>query len=60
MLYYHFYDSESDILDYLEENKDQLQCIVGDGRIPFGKAQQPSLSDYADGVDTLKWLNQLK
>ena len=60
MLYYHFYDSESDILDYLEENKEQLQCIVGDGRIPFGKAQQPSLSDYADGVDTLKWLNQLK
>lgn len=60
MLYYHFYDSESDITAYLEKNKDHLQCIVGNGHISFGNAQQPSLNDYADGVDTLKWLNQLK
>jgi hypothetical protein len=60
MLYYHFYDSESEVADYLDNNIDNLQCIVGEGHISFGNAQQPSLNDYADGVDTLKWLNQLK
>jgi hypothetical protein len=36
-----------------------IQCIVGEGGIPFGKAQAPSLTDYADGVDTLQFLQDL-
>lgn len=36
-----------------------VQCIVGEGGIPFGTAQQPSLNDYADGVDTLQFLRDL-
>jgi hypothetical protein len=36
-----------------------VQCIVGEGGIPFGKAQQPALNDYADGVDTLQFLRDL-
>jgi hypothetical protein len=27
--------------------------------VPFGKSQQPGLSDYADGVDTLEFLSSL-
>lgn len=37
-------------------NNEDVQCIVGKQHIPFGKAQQPSLTDYADGVDVMKFL----
>ncbi len=59
MVYYHFYESESEVSNYIEEHKNHIQCIVGKNYIPFGKAQCPSLSDYADDVDTMKWLNSL-
>jgi hypothetical protein len=36
-----------------------IQCIVGHGHIPFGQAQQPGLAEYADGVDTLRFLLDL-
>ena len=60
MLNYHFYDSVSEVTEYIDNNKDNLQCIVGQEYIPFGLTQKPSLNDYADGVDTLRWLNELK
>jgi hypothetical protein len=28
-------------------------------RIPFGQTQKPELSDYADGIDTLAFLERL-
>ncbi|QEC69789.1 acyl-CoA reductase [Panacibacter ginsenosidivorans] len=36
-----------------------IQCITGHGFIPFGRAQFPSLTDYADGKDTLLFLSKL-
>jgi hypothetical protein len=51
-----------------------IQCVVGRGqnfgpntvgpsfgpfRVPFGRAQQPGLKDYADGVDTMAFLRGL-
>lgn len=36
----------------------ELQCIVGKGLTPFGNAQNPALADYADGVDTMRFLVQ--
>jgi acyl-CoA reductase LuxC len=42
----------------LKDNND-VQCIVGKDHLPFGKAQQPSLTDYADGVDTMKFLLEI-
>ena len=59
MLYYHFYDSQSDLKDYINQHTDQIQCLVGKEYLPFGSAQKPALNDYADGVDTMKWLSQL-
>jgi hypothetical protein len=35
------------------------QTILPFSLIPFGQAQQPRLDDYADGVDTLKFLGNL-
>jgi hypothetical protein len=59
MLHYHFYNTNDELKTYLNINKDQIQCIVGQDHLPFGSSQKPGLSDYADGVDTLKWLNKL-
>jgi hypothetical protein len=36
-----------------------VQCIVGRRHTKFGQAQQPRLEDYADGIDTLKFLRDL-
>lgn len=39
---------------------DKIQCVVSaDGDVPFGKSQEPGLADYADRVDTLKFLTAL-
>lgn len=40
-------------------NLDDVQCIVGKGGLAFGSLQRPTLSQYADGVDTLEFLSTL-
>lgn len=59
VLFYEEYSDDNHLNLLLEQNKDKIQCVVGEGFIPFGTAQQPALWDYADGVDTLKFLSQL-
>ena len=61
MIYYEFYDDINRVNQRLTEDAEQLQCIVSkDPHIahaePFGSAQTPTLSDYPDGIDTLRWL----
>ncbi|WP_424961622.1 acyl-CoA reductase [Ekhidna sp.] len=59
VLFHQEYDSVENLQKILDGQKDKIQCIVGKEFIPFGKAQQPELWDYADNVDTLKFLVQL-
>ncbi|MBP7808703.1 MAG: acyl-CoA reductase [Bacteroidia bacterium] len=61
VLYYQEFDSETEVKQYLEENKENIQCIVGKGPgfVPFGYSQQPVITEYADGVDTLNFLVNL-
>ncbi len=54
---YEYYNSKKE-LEPLQENK-EIQCIIGHVAIPFGQAQKPSLTDYADGVDTMKFAMRL-
>ena len=61
MINYEFYDDIEVVNDRLEADSELLQCIVSrDPRItraePFGSAQSPTLSDYPDGIDTLRWM----
>ena len=56
---YEVYDDRKKLEIELKHHQD-VQCAVGHGEIPFGKAQQPSLTDYADGIDTMKFLTGLK
>lgn len=60
MLHYVRYKDSIDAEHFLQDNKDKIQVIVGKNYIPFGMAQKPGLSDYADGVDTLRFLAELK
>jgi hypothetical protein len=59
-IFYEHYDSFEDIKNQLENDNEQIQCIVSKNlirnSIPFGKTQQPELWDYADNVDTLEFL----
>lgn len=57
-LNYEFYNDNDDLTAKLPEAQD-LQCVVGKSFIPFGQSQSPSIDDYADGVDTLKFLMEL-
>ncbi|MDF2158171.1 acyl-CoA reductase [Algoriphagus sp. CAU 1675] len=65
VLFYEFYSDEKDLKVKLERLQDKIQCIVteNDGwknAVPFGKAQMPDPWDYADGVDTLRFLGNLE
>jgi hypothetical protein len=58
LLYERYTDSNA-LEAKLESLKDQLQCIVGHGHLPFGSAQFPGPGDYADNVDTMQFLLEL-
>ena len=61
-LFYEYYNDLNSLQQKLIDDKDQIQCVVGktgDTAVAFGHTQQPSLTDYADGVDTLAFLSQL-
>jgi Acyl-CoA reductase (LuxC) len=56
-IHYQFYQDKDKVTENLDSEK--IQCIVGNGFIPFGKAQSPGLNDYADGVDPMAFLRSL-
>lgn len=63
VLYFGFYKDISGAQNLLEAENDKIQCIVSGAPlqvknqvVDFGKSQQPALWDYADGIDTMKFL----
>lgn len=60
VLNYEYYVSTDELNNKIEAGLDQIQCVVGAGNRPFGTAQQPALDDYADGVDTMLFLSNLR
>lgn len=58
-LFYEYYQDYNELLVELSAKENEIQCIVGKGHIDFGKAQLPELWEYADGVDTMKFLTEL-
>lgn len=61
-MHFSYYDNQADLIPILKAHEAEIQCIVsktaiGDFQnISFGQTQFPSLSDYADGVDTMEFL----
>lgn len=65
VLYFEEYQNLDQLGSELLKNEDLIQCIVSNSKlplstIPFGQSQCPGLFDYADGVDTMKFLRELK
>lgn len=50
------YDDIEDVRAWIKDNADGIQCVVSHHDIAFGRAQYPALTDYADGVDTMRFL----
>lgn len=65
VVFYSYYNNLEQVKDLIEENMDNIQCVVNNGKlgfknsIQFGKTQKPSLTDYADGVNVLEFLSKL-
>jgi hypothetical protein len=62
-VFYEYYDDLEILKKRLEQDHEQLQCLVSGadikGSLPFGSTQKPMLWDYADNVDTIRFLQQL-
>lgn len=58
--FYEYYDTLDNLRMKLEAESHQIQCIVSKGvvenEIVFGQTQKPQLWDYADSVDSIKFL----
>lgn len=63
VIYYEAYSSIDSLKAKLSTVKDKTQCIVGKvtpATVSFGQTQHPELWDYADQIDTLKFLSNLR
>ncbi len=62
-LFYEKYSSKEKMLELIDEKKDALQCVVSNitsnRTVSFGTTQKPTLTDYADGVDTMEFVLSL-
>ncbi len=66
VLYFEYYDDINRAQEIINAESDRLQCVVSDKKlatntqvVPFGMSQQPTLWDYADGIDTMDFLSNL-
>jgi hypothetical protein len=64
VIYYEEYKDSEQLKEKLYAISEKTQCIVSieggfKGSLSFGKAQEPELWDYADHVDTVKFLTSL-
>lgn len=66
VLYYEYYDSLADAEQLINGVSDQIQCVASDlplqvqnQVVDFGMSQQPGLTDYADGIDTMDFVKSL-
>ncbi|MDB5282915.1 MAG: hypothetical protein JWO06_1990 [Bacteroidota bacterium] len=68
VLHYEVWNDENLLKLNLKENGDKIQCVVSaepkrwnfPSSVSFGQSQHPALWDYADNVNTIDFLTQLK
>lgn len=66
VVYYEYYSDIHQLQGELAAQQDHIQCIAYEGAasfsnqtVPYGMTQYPELWDYADGIDTMKFLLEL-
>lgn len=63
VVYYEYYGDNETLSLKLNAITDKLQCVVGNSvlaTVPCGRAQYPALDDYADSIDVMRFLSDLK
>jgi hypothetical protein len=61
VIHFEYYSELENVLQQIKEHANDIQCVVSkmseiENAIPFGNSQVPMLWDYADKVDTMKFL----
>ena len=61
VLFFEFYENIDALKKKIYKDKDKIQCLVSndkclDKAIPYGKTQEPKVSDYPDNIDTMDFL----
>jgi hypothetical protein len=64
VVYYEKYSHLDEVIQKLAAQQEQIQCVIStieemENPIPPGTSQAPVLWDYADGVDTMKFLTDV-
>lgn len=63
VIHYFNYNTLQDVEQFIAENEHQIQCIVSalpiKNSVAFGNAQQPTLHQYADDINTMEFLQSL-
>ncbi|MES2110389.1 MAG: acyl-CoA reductase [Bacteroidota bacterium] len=67
VLFYEFYEDLESVQEVLKGQSENIQCVVsstplniGNQVVDFGQSQHPALWDYADNVDTMAFLTEIK
>lgn len=60
VLFYEFYSDVQDVTKRISADRELIQCVVSETAdehfVSFGEAQNPSINEFADGFDTMKFL----
>ena len=61
VLFFEYYENDADLALKINRDSQKIQCIASQNAwfpnsVAFGQTQTPELWDYADGVDTFKFL----
>lgn len=59
VLYGESYAEKHSLTEKLKTIDTKIQCKVGHDFVPFGQAQRPEPWDYADDIDTIKFLSTI-
>ena len=64
VLHFEYYDSIDKVANELEMQSDRIQCIVAKNKIfknciGFGETQKPNIYNFADNIDTIKFITGL-
>lgn len=60
IIHFERYSDLEAVKENLISNEKNIQVIIGNDFEGFGSSQLPKLSDYADGVDVMKWLENIR
>jgi hypothetical protein len=59
-----YYESLADVQREIAALSDKIQVVLSNTEeiidaLPLGTAQEPQIDDFADGIDTMQFLNEL-